>query len=582
MKLRSALEPRRAAIVAWCAAACFAVIRLAWLGADPLPWVELDFITDEGWYSLNARNHALFGRWVLDEHNVALALCPAHTLALRASYALFGVSFWSTRLVGAAASVATVLLVAVRLRRRPLVAAGAAALIATQPILFGTARVAFCESLQLFFLAAAWFLVTRPEPRRRDWIAAGAAASLAVLSKATAAWAVAFVLAAPFLHPLETSRPRRVLDGACAACGLALGVLAVLPFGRDWLPLALLESSRESSVLWRGEGLPKGPALAFLVGMTTGPFQSKLGFWLGVLPLAAVAGATAARRVLTIPGEQSRGDVESRMALAWLVLSYAFLSLRHTAPLGYRYWGNLLPPLAVLACTSLEHRVPAPASRLRTWAALCALVVGPALAAREALLPALLRASPTEHLERAGFVAALLPAAVLALLAHRLDLVRRVRDAPRLLAVCAAGCIILGAATIAIPVARRTYTIRDTARALSSAPGVAVLAGDVANTMALETPYRAFVWRDLARLGLGTGWVNGDWRARGATHCVAASPASTPFHDVWCPPGATLVSSAGMSPSTSGDLRLRFDLASLETARGPTFPAERRQRARSP
>ncbi len=201
----------------------FAFARLVRLDADPSGMLSTAFLTDEGWYSQAARNHAVFGQWSLDEHNVALVLCPLHTFLLRLSYALFGVSFWSTRIVGAFASVMTVGLVAWCLRARPKVATLAAAIVATQPVLFGLSRVAFCENSQLFFVTLTWVAASDQRRRRSSWVLAGAAAALAVVVKGSALYAIALAMVAPFLSTTREGWRRNLREAAWVAVGGGAG-----------------------------------------------------------------------------------------------------------------------------------------------------------------------------------------------------------------------------------------------------------------------------------------------------------------------------------------------------------------------
>ena len=68
-----------------------AVIRLTALEADPPPTLSSDFLSDESWWAHNARNHALFGSWRLDDFNQGLFAAPLHTLFERVSFAVGGV-----------------------------------------------------------------------------------------------------------------------------------------------------------------------------------------------------------------------------------------------------------------------------------------------------------------------------------------------------------------------------------------------------------------------------------------------------------------------------------------------------------
>ncbi len=495
----------------------FALLRLGWLGADPSLYLVEDVFTDEGWYAQNARNHALFGRWVMDEHNPALVLCPLHTLLLRASYASFGVSFWSTRLTGAVASALTVGLVAWGLRSRPRAAALAAALVATQPLLFSLSRVAYCESLQLFFVTATWALLSGERRGSWNWFLAGSASALAVLSKASALYAPLLAASAPFL--LRGWRPRRRTLGEVGLV-VAGGLVATLPFAVfEWplLDVLRVELAREGGSTL--SLLPRGPALLAVLGLWQGGVHP--GFWAGILGSVALAGAVASRQLVTRPAEKQEHGAP-RVAGAWIALSLLALAWHHTIALQERYWANLLVPLACLVALGVEPRVPALAPRAAVrWSAALALAFGPALALRTAVflaLPGPPQGGTAPRLP--GEISAAVALVLLGLLAiafHRLRLPERLARVGPLWPSLAWAAVIGGAVASSGVVARPTYTVRDAAHALAARSATEVLTGSVADTLALETPFFAFERRDLATWRMGSGWINEDWRKLGAT-----------------------------------------------------------------
>ena len=354
---------RPAAIrILWAIAATVVVARFLWLDSDPSGFLGPDFLTDEGWYSQNARSHYLFGQWVMDDHNVALVLCPLHTLALRASYAVFGVSFWSTRVVGAVASALTVAVVGRGLRRNPLAAALATALVASQPILFALSRVAFAESLQLLFVTLVWFLGSAERPTARSWMLTGIAAGLAITTKASAPYAPVLALAAPWLTREEHRGRRWEADTVWVLAGGGLVLLGLVAFESGFTAQFLAETGREGSVA----GFPgRGIYLPFLVGLTEAGGNHP-GFWVGVFPLLAVATVLAGRLLLTQP-VGGHADGRARLAVAWIGLSLLAFASRRAPPLAERYWANLLVPLAIVLALGGERREEgsSPLGRLR-------------------------------------------------------------------------------------------------------------------------------------------------------------------------------------------------------------------------
>ncbi len=559
------MASKRALLCALVVAAGFALLRLIRLDADPPGYILDEFITDEGWYAQAARNHALFGQWVMDEHNVPLVLCPAHTLALRSSFQLFGVSFWSSRIVGSLASALTVFAVAWGLRREPGAAVMGALVLATQPILFSLARVAYCESLQLLFVTAAWLFASDEKRRTWSWVAAGAAAGLAVFVKASALYAPLLALAAPALTAPAGGRRRAVEETALVAAGLALCVLCFVPFLLPFADQFWIEQGREGSVLWRGAGPPAGLALPLMLGLhhSTGVLP---GFWIGLFPLLAAFGAAAARFFGPSPPAVSV-LAPSRLAVAWLALSLGFLCLRSAPATHERYWANLLVPLACVTALAIM-RSPEPRSKrgARDWLATAFLVLGPTLLVRQAVLAVLAHAAgePESALVHVRIMAPVTLAAGAVLFVG----VKRTGWAPRLtsrvvIQASALIAVFVGAAAIVASMSWHTFTIRDASRALRGRAAPMVLTGDLAITLALETTHWAFVSRNLRVAGFGTGWVNGDLATLGATHWVSDVPPGGQGSRTPAPATAVLESSHPVWPDARSRARLTVFVSSL-------------------
>ena len=129
----SPLRPRGLAAGLVGALILAALLRGIFPTADP-PWKTTVGVVwhDEGAWTHNARNRALFGVWQTDNWN-PLYIAPVFTALEYASFATFGVGTWQARLVSEAAGCAAVLLLGLGVARIGGAAAGvmAALLLAT-------------------------------------------------------------------------------------------------------------------------------------------------------------------------------------------------------------------------------------------------------------------------------------------------------------------------------------------------------------------------------------------------------------------------------------------------------------------
>jgi hypothetical protein len=253
-------------------------LRFHALGADPCEAVGPVFLSDEGWWAHNARNHYLFGAWLLDDWKQGFLLAPLHTLLLRLSFEWFGLGLTQARLVSAASGLLTVLLVGIFLScsagRR--VALFAMAILAIDPFSVAHARVALVEApaLAMMTLAAALSAPGRRLRVLRD-LAAGAAGMGAVLCKLNAlAFLPILVLGvAGWCFLAQDGQPARALATAlrrAASVGAGAGAVALVWF------FALVRPNLEG---WRFE-------VALQSTLNLGPIGAHLltkGFAFGLL-----------------------------------------------------------------------------------------------------------------------------------------------------------------------------------------------------------------------------------------------------------------------------------------------------------
>jgi 4-amino-4-deoxy-L-arabinose transferase-like glycosyltransferase len=202
-------------------------LRLSFPTADP-PWTTTVGIVwhDEGAWVHNARNRALFGAWSTDAWN-PMYIAPVFTGLEYASFALFGVGLWQARLVSELAGIASVVLLALGIRRIAGREAGliAGALLATNYVYVMWNRAALMEASMVGFMVAGWYCYVRAQTQPLWGVMAAACALLAYFTKAAA---IFFVVALGVEALAVVIRTRTTDAGGLAARRAAVATLAGL------------------------------------------------------------------------------------------------------------------------------------------------------------------------------------------------------------------------------------------------------------------------------------------------------------------------------------------------------------------
>ncbi len=167
-------------------------LRFVWLRADP-PTVDVVGVGivwhDEGAWTHNARNRALWGTWTTDAWN-PVYVAPVFTALEYVSFRELGVGLWQARIVPAVSGLVAVIFLAAGLaavggRRTALIGS---ALLATNYAFVMWNRAALMESTMTTFIVVAWAAYAMAG-RRAVWgVVAGAAVVLAWFTKAAAAF----------------------------------------------------------------------------------------------------------------------------------------------------------------------------------------------------------------------------------------------------------------------------------------------------------------------------------------------------------------------------------------------------------
>lgn len=351
----TALSRRGVGAVALSIALGAALLRFLYPAADP-PWNPGVGIVwhDEGAWVHNARNKALFGSWALDAWN-PMYIAPVFTLLEYVSFDLFGVGVRQARLVPEVMGLASVLLLALGVRRLAGrdAAVIAGALLATNYVYVMWNRAALMEGPMTTFIVASWYCYVRAQ--RRAWwgLAAGVCALLAYLTKASAAFFVAalglealiaLVVRADVDAPAARAAARWTLAGLAGGALVALAAFVV----PNWTEYRFY--NWQMSVTRK----PSYTVKALLDRVTWLPILHDIftRMW-GVLTIATVAAVAALARWRRIdPGE--------RLLLLWIGLGALELLLHDVG--NERRFILFIPALVALAAIVLgKHRTLVPA-----------------------------------------------------------------------------------------------------------------------------------------------------------------------------------------------------------------------------
>lgn len=213
------------------------IMRIIFPAADPPPCRQTGVYWQDRSWSFPAKNAVVFGQ--LRQENDAWrpwTACPVHTLAMRASFHLFGQSPAALALPPMTFGIALLLLAYWQARLGGFsVQAGLVSsfFLATSWSLVGFSRIAVLEPALLFFYSLSVTLILAAESSPRNkliiYFTAGCAAGLAVLSKTSgiimALPLCAYLLCGAAVHDIQPAaryRPRRFMAYCAGASVISL------------------------------------------------------------------------------------------------------------------------------------------------------------------------------------------------------------------------------------------------------------------------------------------------------------------------------------------------------------------------
>ena len=320
-------------------------LRTLWLRADP-PVTSVGIVWhDEGAWTHNARNLALWGTSKTDNWN-PVYIAPVFTALEYGSFAVFGVGTWQARVVPVASGLAAIVLLMAGLNaiggRRAALVGGI--LLATNYWFVMWNRAALMESTMTAFIVAGWAAYAMSE--RRPWwgFVAGLCAALAFFTKAAAAFFVAALVIDVVLKHLGRHLPgdsrktdvRRLLPVAGLAVAFGVAAIFVIPEWAEYYRYNWLTAVERKPTYTLGALIDRASWLP-----VAQDFFSRM--WLVVVGAGAGLLSIAARYQAARPGE--------RLLVLWFLIGLAEL-VTHDSGNARRYV-MFIPALIALAALAV-------------------------------------------------------------------------------------------------------------------------------------------------------------------------------------------------------------------------------------
>jgi 4-amino-4-deoxy-L-arabinose transferase-like glycosyltransferase len=327
------------------------VMRGVWLTADPPTITTVGVVWhDEGAWTHNARNQALWGVWRTDEWN-PMFIAPVFTALETAAFETFGVGTWQARTVPVASGLIAILalmwgLSAVAGRRAALLGG---LLLATSYTFVMWNRAALMESTMTMFIVVGWAAYARASARPLWGVVTGLAVVLAFFTKAAAAFlAGAIVLELAIAWWLARKRDQGLIAplphcpiASFPHCPIVMGLLVTSLLALAFFVIPYWTEFQFYNWAMTVERKPEYTVRALMdratwLPLTHGVFTR---MWLVVLAGAAAAVSIVARWRVAHPAE--------RLAVLWLFVGLVELVVHDSG--NERRYVMFVPALVALA-----------------------------------------------------------------------------------------------------------------------------------------------------------------------------------------------------------------------------------------
>jgi len=347
------MKKRAAIVILVLVATALAVwARVVALDADPdfrLCWSS-GLLTDEGFYTHNARNAVLLGHARTNEFN-NMVLSPLVHAAQAAVFRLFGVGYPQARAISVVCSLLTLLVMYAALRRAfgERVAWLGALILAWEHAYLMYNRMALLETPATLFLALAFYTWVR----RGEGLAWSMLTGMLTVIACSIKSLCAFFIPAPLLASWWSGRTHK-RDTLWEIAATAGGVLmAGLLYAGVWLLPHWREYRHMSDFYLTYQILPRNFMEAYAdVRRALLNYQYGLmGYLFAHMPVTIFLALTTTLLAIFRREERRRGNGAVEFLLVWMWLGIALLSFIRYAP--SRYYVPVYPAIVALAAISI-------------------------------------------------------------------------------------------------------------------------------------------------------------------------------------------------------------------------------------
>jgi 4-amino-4-deoxy-L-arabinose transferase-like glycosyltransferase len=343
------MDQRKVFIILIVATAALAIwARVVSLNADPdfrLCWSS-GLLTDEGFYTHNARNAVLLGHARTNEFN-NMVLSPLVHAVQAAVFQVFGVGYPQARAISVVCSLLTLVVLFAALRRAfgERVAWLGTLILAWEHAYLMYNRMALLETPATLFLALAFYAWVR----RGEGLAWSALAGMMTIIACSIKSLCAFFVPAPLLASWWSGRThgRSARWEVVASAGGML--IAGMLYAGVWLLPHWREYRHMSDFYLTYQILPRNPAEAY-ADIRRALFNYEyglIGYLFAHMPVTIFLALTTTLLTIFRSEERRRGNGAVEFLLVWMWLGIALLAFIRYAP--SRYYVPIYPAVAALA-----------------------------------------------------------------------------------------------------------------------------------------------------------------------------------------------------------------------------------------